>query len=119
MTDEIIWTKYEELLSSSSYSSLDKPTSIIMHNFFSTKEFAATMSTSEEQNLIDNICNTNVIIIITNNQTDNLAKPTDNSTLHQKIPFINFLILKYIGCVRINEPLSILVTSLLYFIGLE
>ena len=27
--------------------------------------------------------------------------------------------LNNIGCVRINEPLSILVTSLLYFIGLD
>ena len=45
---------------------------------FQQKTFAAAMSTSEEQNLIDNICNTDVIII--NNQTDNLAKSTHNST---------------------------------------
>jgi RNA polymerase subunit RPABC4/transcription elongation factor Spt4 len=78
MTEETIQTKYERLLASSSNSSLDKPTPIIMRNFFSTKKLAITVSDSEQQNLNDNIGNTEVIII--DNQTDTLAKSTDNST---------------------------------------
>ena len=89
MTEETIQTKYEQLLPSSTHSSLDKPTPITMRNFFSTKKFAATMSTSQQQNLNDNTCN--IDVMISSNQTDNLTQSIDNSSLEGTVyQFFNF-----------------------------
>jgi hypothetical protein len=70
MNEENIQTKYERLRAACS-SSNNKPILIVMHNFFSTKKFAATVSNSEQQNLNDSICTSKVIII--SNQTGTLT----------------------------------------------
>jgi len=70
MTEENIQTKYKRLRAACS-SSNNKSIPIVMHNFFSTKKFAATVSNSEQQNLYDSICTSKVIII--SNQTGTLT----------------------------------------------
>ena len=70
MTEENIQTKYERLRAAYS-SSNNKPIPIVIHNFFSTKKFAAVASDSEQQNLNDSICTSEAIVI--SNQTGTLA----------------------------------------------
>jgi hypothetical protein len=78
MTEDTIHTKYEQLKPPSSCSSHDKPTPIVMHNFFSTKKFATTVSSSEHQHMNVNICDAEPIIII--DQTDTSTTFKNNSS---------------------------------------
>ena len=57
MTEETIQTKYEGLLPSTSSLSNDKPIAVVMHNFFSTKKFAKSISSSQQENRNDDIGN--------------------------------------------------------------
>ncbi|CAF4803610.1 unnamed protein product [Rotaria sp. Silwood2] len=77
MTEDSIQTKYERL-QLSFCSSYDKPIPIVMHNFFSTKEFAITVSNSEQQNLNDSVCPSETIII--NNQIGILTNSGNESS---------------------------------------
>ncbi|CAF1302216.1 unnamed protein product [Rotaria sp. Silwood1] len=77
MTEESIQAKYERLQATSS-SSHNTPIPIVIHNFFSTKRFAATVSNSEQQNINDSTCTSEIII---NDQTNILTNSKNESTV--------------------------------------